>query len=769
MNRLFWLLGPLLVATTLLAQETGGIDGEVIDRDTRQAIIGARVEVLGTKLGATTDLNGNFRITGLPIGTYRLKITAPEYKTIARSDVRVGSTQSAKLVIELKIDAYQQAEQVITSERTFEKSEDMRVSANVLTQEEIRRAPGAVEDVSRMMQILPGVAFGSDARNDIIARGGSPIENFIMIDGIEVPNINHFSQQGASGGPIGMVNADFLSEVNFSAGGFGAKYGDRLSSIMDIKYREGDKRKTRGKFELGLGGFGGTLESPLQTEQSSMLFSLRRSYLDLVAGGTGLTGIPNYWNLNFKATYRLSSQHSLALLGLGGIDEIELKDYKSDANQAIANQDSKFQGWRYVAGVSHKWLIDETAFLQTSVSTNAYRNGFFADSVALNANGDIVFRERGFHNFSTDRELVVVRSDFSKRISPRDLLELGAIARRLESDMEIFAKANIDVSLNAPEVRINALVSATKLGAYLQYSRSVVANFSVTTGLRWDYFDYIDSKHALSPRLSASYELSPQLRFNLGGGLYQQAPPLIWLVGDQRNRQVKWLKAYQAVAGVEFFPSEDLKFSVEVFAKEYRDYPISVRNPQYVYSNVGADYAQPYEHIRAGSNGYARGIEFFVHKKLSARFYGMCSYSFSRIVFVDGFGEARPSGFDYRHLFTVIGGYKITNSLELSAKFRYAGGRPYTPFDLATSQTLNRGIWDFGLVNRRRLPDYKRLDIRLDQRFALFGWNVIAFVDLQNVLNVENVEQVVWNQKRNAPDRILQWRFLPVGGVRAEF
>lgn len=769
MKRLLGLVGTLLAATLLCAQETGSIDGEIIDRDTRQAIIGAKVEVLGTQLGATTDLNGNFRIVGLPVGTYRLKITAPEYKTLIRSDVRVGSTQSAKLAIELKIDAYQQAEQVITGERTFEKSEDMRVSANTLTQEEIRRAPGAVEDVSRMMQILPGVAFGSDARNDIIARGGSPIENFIMIDGIEVPNINHFSQQGATGGPIGMVNTDFLSEVNFSAGGFGAKYGDRLSSIMDIKYREGDKRNARGKFELSLGGFGGTLETPLQTEQSAMLLSLRRSYLDLIAGGTGLTGIPNYWNLNFKATYRLGSQHALALLGLGGIDEIALKEYESDANQALSNQDSKFQGWRYVAGVSHKWLIDETAFLQTSVSTNAYRQGFFADSVGLDANGDVNFRERGFHNFSTDRELVVMRSDFSKRLSPRDLLELGVIGRRLNSDIEIFAKANTGTALQAPEARINAVVSATKLGAYLQYSRNFAPNFSVTTGLRWDYFDYINAKHAISPRLSASYDLSSQWRFNLGGGLYQQAPPLIWLVADDGNRNVRWLKAYQAVAGVEFFPSEDLKFSLEVFAKEYRDYPISVRHPQYVYANVGADYAMPYEPIRTGSSGYARGVEFFVHKKLTARFYGMCSYSFSRIVFADGFGAARPSGFDYRHLFTIIGGYKFTNSLELSAKFRYAGGRPYTPFDLALSQALNRGIWDFDRVNQARLPDYKRLDIRLDQRFELFGWNVITFLDLQNVLNVENVDQVVWNQKRNAPDRLLQWQFLPVGGIRAEF
>ncbi len=760
MKRLSLLAGFLFFAAIVFAQETGTIEGQLLDRDTQQEIIGAKVEVLGTKLGATTDINGAFRLTGIPIGTYRLKITAPEYKTIIRSDVRVSSTQSAKLSIELKIDAYQQSEQVITGVKAFEKSEDMRVSSNTLTQEEIRRAPGAVEDVSRMVQILPGVAFGSDARNDIIARGGSPIENFIMIDGIEVPNINHFSQQGASGGPIGMINADFLSDVHFSAGGFGAKYGDRLSSIMDIKFRDGDKRNTHAKFDLGLGGFGAIIETPLQTDKSSLLFSARRSYLDLIMRGTGLTGVPNYWNFNLKATYQLSDNHSLALIGLGGIDEIRFKDFENADENALFNRDAVSDNWRYIAGLSHKWLIDNSAFLRSSISINSYRNTWRNDSVSVDANGNETFRQLDESNISTDRE-ILFRSDFSKRFSVRDLFELGVTARAISNDNVIFQRAD--------DININFNGESTKLGAYAQYTRNFTADFSVTAGLRWDYFDFINSKHAVSPRLSASYDVTDKVRFNLGGGLYQQAPPLIWLVADERNREVDWMKTYQAVAGVEFFPSEDLKFSVEVYAKEYRDYPVSVNNPQYVYSSVGADFDAPYERIRSGSNGYARGIEFFAHKKLSDKFYGMVSYGFSQIRFKDGNGDERPSAFDFQNMFTVIGGYKITHALELSAKFRYAGGRPYTPFDLAASQAVNRDVLDYSRTNGERFADYRRLDIRADYRFSLFGWNTLFFVDLQNVMNFENVERIAWNEKKNQPDRILQWQFLPVAGVKAEF
>jgi hypothetical protein len=229
------------------------------------------------------------------------------------------------------------------------------------------------------------------------------------------------------------------------------------------------------------------------------------------------------------------------------------------------------------------------------------------------------------------------------------------------------------------------------------------------------------------------------------------------------------MKTYQAVAGFEYFPMEDLKISVEAYTKEYRDYPFSVTNPQFVYSSAGADFANRFEQIQTGSDGHSRGIELFVQKKLTDKFYGMLSVGLSEIRFTDGLGTERPSAFDYQRVVTAIGGYKITDALEVSVKFRYAGGRPFTPFDLAQSQSLNRGIYDYANTNLARFNDYRRLDIRFDYRFNLFDWNMLFFIDLQNVANFENVEQVVWNNKQNRSDRLLQWQFLPIGGFKAEF
>jgi len=234
----------------------GKIVGEVVDQTTKQKIVGAVIELLNSNIVTTTNVNGEFEFNDLNPKTYTLKVSAVYYLSTYRTDVRVTGGQSTKVIIELKLASYETDEVVVSAEKFFDKPEFLTTSTNSLTSEEIRRAPGAAEDLNRMVQSLPGVTTATDSRNDLIVRGGSPVENLIIVEGIEVPNINHFGTQGASGGPIGMINVDFLNNVTFSAGGFPAKYGDRLSSIMDVTYRNGDKRVFNTKLDLGIAGAG---------------------------------------------------------------------------------------------------------------------------------------------------------------------------------------------------------------------------------------------------------------------------------------------------------------------------------------------------------------------------------------------------------------------------------------------------------------------------------------------------------------------------------
>jgi hypothetical protein len=230
------------------------------------------------------------------------------------------------------------------------------------------------------------------------------------------------------------------------------------------------------------------------------------------------------------------------------------------------------------------------------------------------------------------------------------------------------------------------------------------------------------------------------------------------------------MKTEQFVTGIEYYPSSDLKITVEYFEKQYSDYPNSVLNPAVTYANAGAEYQTlGLEPLLPASDGYARGVEFFIQKKLTNGLYGMFNYSFSKINFTSLDGIERPSSFDYQNVLTAILGYKITNNFEVSTKYRFMGGRPYTPLDEVASAQFNKTIYDYTRYNGVRYKDYQRLDVRVDYRFEMFGWALTTYLDFQNVLNIENVEQIIWNQKTQQVDYIYQWKFLPAGGIKIEF
>ncbi len=747
-----------LISAIYADQETGVVEGQVIDQATKQELPGATIEVMGTNTIVVTDIKGNFKVIGLKPRTYNLKISAVYYVGTYKTDVLVTGSQSTKLTIELKLASYKTDEVVVTPTQLFDKSDNMNVSANSLSPEEIRRAPGAVEDLNRMIQTLPGVATTTDSRNDLIVRGGSPIENLILIDGIEVPNINHFPTQGASGGPIGMVNVDFLNDVNFSAGGFSAKYGDRLSSVMDVQYRDGDKNKLAGKFDLGIAGAGLILEGPIQKGKSSFLFSARKSYLDLILSSTGLTAVPNYSNFNLKATYNLSPEHKLDIIGLAGIDKINFKGLGNEDDPYIDSRN--YYGWQGVLGITHKWLMGKNTFLQTSLSTDQYKRKANRDSVGT-------LKE---DNNDLDAEYLL-RSVFTNRFTTADILEGGMTFRFLHSYNKIFRAAQKDVYGQLhDEINISNIDNAFKYGAFVQFTKYFFERLSVTAGFRYDYFNYIDDKSVYSPRLSASYNLLSNLKLNTAYGIYYQAPPLIWLISYGQNKKLKQIKNRQVVVGFEYYPIPSLKMTLEYFDKKYSDYPASIINPEVSYGNVGADYAtMGLEPLVSASNGYARGIEFFMQKKLTNKLYGMFNYSFSRIRFTSLDGIERPSSFDYRNIVTLTLGYKLNSHLEISGKYRYMGGHPYTPLDLNLSSLYDETIYDNSLYNSERSAPYRRMDIRVDYTFELNGWSVITFIDFQNILNIENVDQYIWNEKKQIPDKTLQWKFLPAGGVKVEF
>ncbi len=283
---------------------TGSLSGVVQNKATQTPIPGATIVIVGTKRGAVTHPDGTFAIANIPVGSYQLKITCVGYEPKIYSDVIVATGHTSPFTVDM-IERNITLDTVSIQANAFEKSADNITSVNSFNYEEVRRQPGAVEDVSRMVQSLPGVSFSNDGRNDLIVRGGAPTENLTLLDGFEIPNINHFGTQGATGGAIGMVDVNLIDNVDFSSGGFGAEYGDKLSSELSVRMRDGSRDHFQGDVDFNTSGIGGVIEGPLG-DNGSYIASARRSYLNLIHNLIGLTAVPNYQDAFFKAIYDIS-------------------------------------------------------------------------------------------------------------------------------------------------------------------------------------------------------------------------------------------------------------------------------------------------------------------------------------------------------------------------------------------------------------------------------------------------------------------------------
>lgn len=340
--------------------QTGKITGLVVDNSTQEPIIGANIVVEKTTLGTVSDVEGKFEIKNIPAGIVSVRVSMIGYKQIVKTDVVVTTTKST--AVNVGLDAADlNAEEVVVTAEYFSKPKEVTTSMQSLSFEEIRRAPGSVADISRMVQTLPGVVQTSDSRNDLIVRGGSPAENLNVVDGFEIPSLNHFGSQGTSGGAIGMMQTEFISEANFLTGGFPAKYGDKLSSVLDIRMREGNSETRSGSFDLSMAGAGLIAEGPIG-ENTTFLLSARRSYLDVIFKSTGFTAVPKYSNINMKGTHRLSQKDYLSMIYLQGWDGIHIKQDPSGKNSEDVSADVDMNGQQHLFGANWKHLYSSGSY-----------------------------------------------------------------------------------------------------------------------------------------------------------------------------------------------------------------------------------------------------------------------------------------------------------------------------------------------------------------------------------------------------------------------
>jgi hypothetical protein len=745
-------------AQTPASKGTGAIRGHVHDAVTQEPLLGANVVLLGTSFGKSTDEKGNFEILNLPPGTYRVQATTVGYEAQIKTDVVIASGKQTESLFALAPSAIELGE-VIVKPDYFETSPTGPVSSQSLSNEEIRRIPGVQEDVARAIAVLPGVVQASQGRNDLIVRGGAPSENLYLIGNLEVPNINHFGTQGATGGPLSFVNLDFVRDVTFSTGGFGVRYGDRLSSVLKIELKEGRTDHIGGKATISATQFGLNTEGPLG-DKGSFIFSARRSYLDFLFRLAGFGFVPEYWDFLGKATYRPSWRDEFSFLNIGALDDVRF--YNDDADQRFDN--SRVLGneqRQYFSSISWQHLF-RGGFLNTTLGRTFTRYRFEQSDSLLNP----IFQSQSKEGETALRTDVTLLTKGGMEFTAG----VKGSAVRLVGDMQLRPyETSFGDSLMISSSSWNS--TAFKSAAYSQIAVGMLERLRLTFGGRLDYFERIDEPAAIAPRMSAAVLLSRLTTLTLSVGRYHQAPSCIWIVSNEANRRLKHLRADQIVAGIERLLREDIRLRVEGYVKRYSQYPASVQRPYLVLANSGAGFGGSdegfssfgFDTLTSEGEGLSRGVELLMQKRFSHDCcYGILSLAYSKTDFTALDGIERPGLFNQRVIMNLSYGYKPNPKWEFSGKFRFGTGTPYTPYG-------SQGKQDVQVYNSRRLPEFHSLDVRVDRHWNFDRWNLITYVDIQNIYDRENVQSYRWNEREQKVEGSSGIGILPSIGVSAEF
>lgn len=739
--------------------ESGEIKGRVLEANNKLPIPFANVLIVGTNIGASTDIQGNFVIKNVPVGIYQLRASVIGYTPQIKNDVMIKPGKVTTVDFELSQQVIE-IENVVVKADYFDKNFLEPVSVRKFSQEEIRRSPGGFEDVVRSLSVLPGIAQADAGRNDLVVRGGAPSENLYVVDGFEIPNINHFGTQGSTGGPISFINLDFVKDVSFSTGGFPVLYGDKLSSTLTINLREGDNQNFGGKGTLSATLFGLDLEGPIAGNNSSFIFSARRSYLDFIFKAAGFSFVPEYYDIFTKFDYQMDNKNSIGFLFINAIDNVKFfndSPEKRNNNARILGSDQL----QYIAGLRYRRV-----FRDGFMNLRLYRN--FTD---YNTRQSDSLLNPIFKNISREEENNIQLDVVHKFLQNLEM-NFGASAKFIEFDADIlfptFVTSFGDV---LPSLNFKKSNNYFKGASYINFNYRPFGKFVSNFGLRFDYFDAITKKSYLSPRLSLSYFLTDNFTLNFSTGIYKQFPSLIWLAAYEQNKNLKAIDVKQYIIGFDYLLREDTQIKLEGFLKNYSDYPTSLIRPYLVLANTGAGFAGSDDNfssfgldplVSAGS-GFARGVEFSLQKKMSnIPLYGILSLTYSKSDFKALDGITRSSNYDQNWLINLSGGYRFNMYWEVSARFRFASGRPYTPFE-------NNGIQNVSNLNSRRLKSAHSLDIRVDRRWMFKNWMLVTYVDIQNIYNRRNLSGVRWDRQTNSIDETSSIGILPSIGIAAEF
>ncbi len=746
----------IFIPVALFAQKAT-LKGKIVDAVSNEPLPFVNVIVSGTNTGTTTDLDGNFTLTGLAPGFIRIEASFVGYKQAISPEIEVTVAKVNSIEIKME-EQKEQIEEVVVRASPFRKTEESPVSLRTIGIGEIEKSPGANRDISKVIQSFPGVQSTPAFRNDIIIRGGGPSESRFYLDGVEVPFINHFATQGASGGPVGIINADFIREVNYYSGAFPANRGNALSGVLEFNQVDGNPDKLNFQFTLGASEIAGTVDGPAG-EKTTFIVSARRSYLQFLFSALELPFLPTFNDIQFKVRTRFDKKNELTLVGLGAYDMNNLNldiENPDEQQQYILSQLPENDQWSYSVGAVYKHFAERS--FHTFVASRSHFN-----------NTAIKYLDNDYSS-ENNKILDYSSGELENKLRYENTARFG--------DFKLNAGANLDFAsyTNATRqqrfyngevtnVDYNTDLNLVKWGLFAQASKNFFnERLTLSAGLRTDANNYSKSMSSLfkqlSPRLSASYALTPQWSLNFNTGRYYQLPSYTTLGYKENNvlinkeNELKYISVDHLIGGFEYRPSSTVLFSLEGFWKGYKNYPFSV-NDSISLANKGADFGViGDEQVLSVSEGRAYGTE--IQTRINGKKGNLnLSYTLVRSEFGDVQGNYLPSTWDSKHLLALTGTRELKNDWRIGGRWRFVGGLPYTPWDLEKSAYVD--VWnlsggptlDYSKLNSLRFSAFHQLDLRVDKAFYLNKITAKFYIDIQNLYNFQAEQQEIVVRKQD--------------------
>lgn len=782
------LLTGIISNINTLAQNTQTVTGTVIDKASERPLSNVSVSIAGTRIGATTDSLGRFVLAAVPLGRHQVSFTYVGYKTITIPEVLV--TAGKQVILDVPLDQQITALNTVTvtagrTRKGMAANEFAGSSARSFSMADVTRYAGGRNDPAKLASNFAGVANTNDSRNDIVVRGNSPTAVLWRMEGIPIPNPNHFSTLGTTGGPVSALNTNALKNSDFYTGAFPAEYGNATGAVFDIGLRTGNKDKFEKTIQLNMfSGLEAMLEGPLNKKKngSSFLIGYRYSFAQIgqsLGFDIGTEAVPKYQDIIFHLNFAQSKWGRFSLFGMGGTSAIDMIGADLDSTDLFGNkdEDTYYKSRIGVVGLKHTLDIGNNSYLRTLVSYSHTSN----DGEVYKYNeGDPV---RQFNTNNTTVNTGFRLSSFiNSKINARFSVRGGMLAELIGLDTKVETRED------RPdwETIRDYDGSAWLLQPYVQGKYRFTEKLSLNAGLHGIWYG-LNETSAIEPRASLSYALAGNQTLTFSYGLHHQQQPLpVYLYQerkadgtyDQSNRDLDFTRAHHYVLGYDWFFARDWRLKAEAYHQSIANVPVERTPSGFSVLNSGADFTFPEKAgLVNGGTGTNTGIELTVEKFFSKGFYVLTTASIFDAKYKGSDGIERNSSFNNKAVLNILAGreWKMgrdgRNAFTIDIKLTQSGGRYYTPIDIAASNSSGYEQLDETRYNDQQFSNYMRFDTRFGIRLNSPKRKLshTFYLDIQNVTNNENVFIQRYNRVLKQVGTLNQVGFFPDILYRLQF